>query len=92
MLRLKDLGAAAQEADRALAVAEPLGLRVPLAIAQYVRGSVLAAKSNAAARREYAAAVRTLEQLRNDTGNGKVLERADLAALYAESVRGASGA
>jgi hypothetical protein len=65
---------------------------VPLAIAQYVRAAALGAKSSAAARREYAAAVRTLEQVRNDTGNAKVLERADLAVIHAESVRGASGA
>jgi eukaryotic-like serine/threonine-protein kinase len=91
LLRLKELSAAAQEANRAIAAADALGLRVPMAIAQYVSAAALGAKGGAAARREYAAAVRMLEQVRNDTGNGKVLERADLAVIHAESVRGASG-
>ena len=65
LLRLKDLSAAAQEAERAIPAADSLGLRMPMAIAQYVRAAVLAARSSAAARREYAAAVRLLDQVRN---------------------------
>jgi len=91
LLRVKDLSAAAQEADRAFAAADSLGLRMPLAIAQYVRAAVIGAKSSVAARREYAGAVRMLEAVRNDTGNAKVLERADLAGIHAESVRGSTG-
>jgi hypothetical protein len=79
--------AAEQEADRAIAAAETLGLRVAQAKAHNVRASALRAGKSPEARREFAATLRLLEQVRNDTGNDKVLERADLAALHAESVR-----
>jgi tetratricopeptide (TPR) repeat protein/TolB-like protein len=86
--RVNDLSAAAAEADRALSMADGMGLRVTMATAHYVRGSVLRAKGDsAAARREFAAAVRLFEQVRSDEGNQKVLERSDLAPLYAESAR-----
>ena len=88
LLRLKDLSAASAEANRALSMADGMGLRVSMATAYYVRGSVLRAKGDsAAARREFAAALRLFEQVRSDEGNQKVLERADLAPLYAESAR-----
>jgi tetratricopeptide (TPR) repeat protein len=92
LLALNDLAGAEQEAQRAIAVAEGLGLRVPQAIAHYVRAKTLSARGDSGARREYAAALRLLEQVRNDTGNDKVFERADLAPIEAESRKGSSGA
>ena len=64
---------------------------MPQAIAHYVRAVTLNARGDSTARREYAAALRLLEQVRNDTGNDKVLERADLAPIAAESRKGSSG-
>jgi serine/threonine protein kinase/tetratricopeptide (TPR) repeat protein len=88
LLQLGDLNSAVSEADRALSAAEGMGLRVPLATAHYVRASVRKARGEAAAaRREYAAALRLFEQIRSDDGNAQVLQRSDLAPLYAEIVR-----
>jgi hypothetical protein len=87
LLRVGDRTAAAQEADRAITAAEALGLRVAQAKAHYVRASALQGSNAGEARREFAATVRLLEQVRNDTGNDKVLERADLASIHAESLQ-----
>jgi tetratricopeptide (TPR) repeat protein len=84
---LGDQESAVREGDRALARAEELGLKVPLAKAHYLKASVLRAKGDQAARREFALALRLLEQIRNDSGNEKVLERADLAPVYADSLK-----
>jgi tetratricopeptide (TPR) repeat protein len=86
--RLGDNDAALREADRALSRAEGLGLKVPIAKAHFVKAAVLRAKNDPAARREYAAVVRVLEEVRRDTGNENVLKRADLAPIHAESVQG----
>jgi tetratricopeptide (TPR) repeat protein len=91
LLALNDHAAAEQEAQRAIGVAEGLGLRVPQAVAHYVRAAALNARGDSGARREYAAALRLLEQVRNDTGNDKVFERADLAPIEAESRKGSTG-
>jgi tetratricopeptide (TPR) repeat protein len=86
--KLGDADAALGEADRALSRAEGLGLKVPIAKAHFVKAAVLRAKNDPAARREYAAVVRVLEEVRRDTGNENVLKRADLAPIHAESVQG----
>jgi eukaryotic-like serine/threonine-protein kinase len=91
LLRSGDRTVAAQEADRAVAAAEALGLRVAQAKAHHVRAMALQATNGGEARREFAAALRLLEHVRSDVGNDKVLERADLATLHAES-RKAAGA
>jgi hypothetical protein len=63
-------------------------LKVPIAKAHFVKAAVLRAKNDPAARREYAAVVRVLEEVRRDTGNENVLKRADLAPIHDESVKG----
>ena len=78
---------ALREAERALARAEALGLKVPLAKAHYLKASVLRAKGDPAARRDYAAALRLLEEVKGDGGNENVLKRADLAAMHAECAK-----
>lgn len=88
LLRLGDRTAAAQEADRAITAAEALGLRVAQAKAHHVRASALQTTNAAESRREFTATVRLLEQVRSDTGNDKVLERADLASIHTESLQG----
>lgn len=87
LIRLGDSANGLRETERALAKAEALGLRVPLAKAHYLKASVLRAKGDPAARRDYAAALRLLEEVKNDGGNENVLKRADLAAMHAESVK-----
>ncbi len=71
---------ACEKPSEPLARAEALGLKVPLAKAHYLKASVLRAKGDPAARREYAAALRLLEEVKRDGGNENVLKRADLAA------------
>jgi serine/threonine protein kinase/tetratricopeptide (TPR) repeat protein len=85
--RLGDGGTALQESERAIVRAEALGLKVTLAKAHYVKATILRARGDAAARREYAATLRLLEEVKRDEGNEKVLERGDLAGIYAESTK-----
>jgi hypothetical protein len=91
LIRLGDAAGGLREADRALARAEALGLKVPLAKAYYLKGSVLRAKGDASARREYASALRLLEEVKSDGGNENVLKRADLATIHAECVKWSKG-
>ncbi len=91
---LRELGDAAdalREAERAISRAEGLGLKIPLAKAHYVKAAVLRAKGDQLARREYLAALRLLEEVKNDGGNENVLKRADLAAMHAEAVKWSKG-
>jgi tetratricopeptide (TPR) repeat protein len=86
LLRLGETASARQEADRSLARAEELGLRVPLAKAHYLRATILRAAGDAEARREYAAALRLLEDIKGEDGSQSVLTRADLKSMHAECV------
>jgi serine/threonine protein kinase/Tfp pilus assembly protein PilF len=91
LIRLGDQANGLREAERALAKAEALGLKVPLVKAHFVKASVLRARGDSAARREYAAALRLLEEVKSDDGNGNVLKRADLATMHAECVKWSKG-
>ena len=66
-------------------------MKVPLAKAHYLKASVLRANGDPAARRDYAAALRLLEEVKGDGGNENVLKRADLAAMHAECLRWSQG-
>ena len=87
LIRLGDSANGLREAERALARAEALGLKVPLAKAHFLKASVLRASGDPAARRDYGAALRLLEEVKGDGGNENVLKRADLAAMHAEAVK-----
>jgi tetratricopeptide (TPR) repeat protein len=89
LLALGDRNEALREADRAIGRADILGLKVPLARAHYVKGAVLQANADPGARREFTLAVRAFEDVKRDGGNERVLERADLAGVYAAAVKGA---
>jgi serine/threonine protein kinase/tetratricopeptide (TPR) repeat protein len=91
LIKLGDTANGFREADRALARAEALGLKVPLAKAYYLKGSVLRAKGDSSAWRDYAAALRLLEEVKSDGGNENVLKRADLAPIHAECVKWSKG-
>ena len=86
LLKLGDTANARAEADRSLAKAEELGLRVPLAKAHYLRATMLRAAGDAEARREYAAALRLLEEIKGEDGGQSLLTRADLKSMHADCV------
>jgi eukaryotic-like serine/threonine-protein kinase len=86
LLRLGETADARQEVERSLAKAEELGLRVPLAKAHYLRATVLRGAGDAEARREYAAALRLLEDIKGEDGAQNVLTRWDLQSMHADCV------
>lgn len=87
LLKLGDRPGARQEADRALARAETLGFRMPQAKAHYLRAEILRATGDPDARREYALALRLINEIRSEDGTESVLKRSDLGAIHAESER-----
>ena len=91
LMKLGDQTNALEETERALAKAEGLGLKVSLAKAHYLKASLLRAKSDPAARRDYGTALRLLEEIKGEEGNQNVLTRSDLAAIHADSVRWSKG-
>ena len=84
-LKLGDRVSGRRDAERALARAETLGLRLLAAKAHYLRAEAMRASGDAEARREYGLAVRLLNDLSREDGNQSVLKRADLAPLYADA-------
>ena len=87
LLRLGDRSTARQEAERAIAKAEPLGLRLLSATAHYLRAASLRLGDDADARREYGLALRLLDEIKGEDGNQNVLARADVGKIYAECER-----
>ena len=87
LIKLGDRPAASQEVDRALAKADTLGFRLSQAKGHYLRGELLRAAQDAEARREYAQALRIMNEIRGEEGSQGVLKRSDLAAVYAECER-----
>jgi tetratricopeptide (TPR) repeat protein len=87
LLKLGDRATARDEADRALAKAETLGIRLPLARAHHARAEVRRLGGDAKAPEEYAVALRLLDEIREEDGNQNVIKRADLGAIYADCVR-----
>src|SRR5262249_14640885 len=87
LLTLGDRPAARQEADRTLAKAETLGLRLPQAKVHFVGAEILRADGDPNARGEYGAALRLLTDLNREDGNQNVLKRADISTIYIESER-----
>jgi serine/threonine protein kinase/tetratricopeptide (TPR) repeat protein len=90
--RAKDYARARQELEPALGKAEKLGLRILLAKAHYLLAAILreTGKGEEAAR-QYAATVRLLDDIRNEAGADKVIERADLKPVYEQSSRWSQG-
>jgi serine/threonine protein kinase/tetratricopeptide (TPR) repeat protein len=87
LLKLSDHRGAKQEIDRTLPRAEALGLRELHARAEYVLASALRAAKDDQARRHYAAVTRILDGIRNEQGAEKLLDRADLKAIYDDAKR-----
>jgi len=88
----KDYAGARQELEPALGKAEKLGLRVLLAKAHYLQGTVLRETGNPGeAAGQYAAALRLLDGIRKEAGAEKVIERDDLRPVYEQSSRWSQG-
>jgi tetratricopeptide (TPR) repeat protein len=92
LLKLHDNAGARQQAERAIARADTSGFRLLLARSRYVKGEVLRQAKDASASREYAAALRVLNDLKGEDGNQNLLKRADLRAMYADCEKWSRGA
>jgi len=91
-LRAGNVQQARQDVERTLARAETLGLRELQERAEYVLATALRTAKDPLARRHYATAQQLFDEIKRDEGNQKVLERADLKAIYAECVQGSKAA
>jgi tetratricopeptide (TPR) repeat protein len=88
----KDYSRARQELEPALGKAEKLGLRTLLARDHYFLGTALRETGNGTeATGHYREALRLLDEIRKEAGAEKVIERADLKPIYAESTRWSQG-
>ena len=87
-MQLKDYAHARQLLDRAILQSEKLGLRPLLIQAHFSLAKMLAVQGTAAeASRHYRQALGLLADLRKDPGAEKIMDRADLKAIYSESER-----
>ena len=81
-------GRTRQEVERALVKAEKSGLRTFQAKGQYLLATALRLSGNPTdAAGHYREAIRLLEEIRNEPKAEKVLQRADLNAIYVDSSR-----
>jgi tetratricopeptide (TPR) repeat protein len=88
LVNSKDYSRARQELETALSKAEKLGLRSLLARAHYLLGTALRETGNETeAAGHYREALSLLDEIRKEPGAEKVIERADLQPIYAESTR-----
>jgi eukaryotic-like serine/threonine-protein kinase len=87
-MQLKDYARARQLLDRAILQSEKLGLRPLLIQAHFSLAKTLAAQGiTAEASHHYQQALTLLADLRKDPGADKIMDRADLKAIYSESDR-----
>jgi serine/threonine protein kinase/tetratricopeptide (TPR) repeat protein len=91
LIKLKDVATAREEASRAVAKADALGLRMLIAKARFLRGAALRLANDAEASRDYAAALRLLDEIKGEDGNQNVMKRADFAAMYSDCQRYSKG-
>ena len=87
LIKLKDYATAREEAGRAVAKADALGLRMLIAKARYLQGTARRLSNDSDAPRDYAAALRLLDEIKGEDGNQNVMKRADLSAVYADCQR-----
>ncbi len=92
LVNTKDYSRARQELEQELGKAEKLGLRALLAKNHYLLATALrlTGKGTEAAG-HYREALRLLEEISREAGSSKVIERADLKSIYAESTRWSQG-
>jgi hypothetical protein len=90
LLRVNDPAAARPLIKQALSRSDRLGLRLLRAKAHYLEATLLRLEKNRDARREYATALRLIDELTKDEGNQQLLKRSDLGALHADATRWAT--
>jgi hypothetical protein len=86
LIKLRDYTTARDEVNRALAKAETLALRTLIARARYLRGHALRLLNDPDSSRDYAFALRLLDEMKAEDGNQNVLARADLSVMRADCV------
>lgn len=92
MINGKDYSHAQQELQNALSKSEKLGSRYLTLRIHYLLGNALRLAGNTAeAAGHYREALRLLDEIRKEAGADKVIERADLKPIYAESSRWSQG-
>ncbi|HET9408436.1 MAG TPA: tetratricopeptide repeat protein [Candidatus Sulfotelmatobacter sp.] len=88
LLDAKNYSAAKQELQEALDKSDKLGARVLLAKSHFLLAEALRLTGNGSeAAGQYKEAARLLDEIHNEPGADKVLERADLKPIYQESTR-----
>src|SRR5437899_5943285 len=88
LVNSKDYVRARQELESAMGKSEKLGLRTLLAKDHYLLGTTLRLTGNGTeATGHYREALRLLDEIRKEAGVERVVERADLKTIYAESTR-----
>jgi len=87
LIKLRDYATAREEASRAVAKSDALGLRVLIAKARYLRGTALRLSNDREASRDYGFALRLLDEIKGEDGNQNVMKRADLSSMYADCQR-----
>jgi ATP/maltotriose-dependent transcriptional regulator MalT len=90
LLNAESYSEARQDLDRALRASERLGQKALRARSHFLLAKLQAATGNeAGAGRHYSAAAALLDEMQSEAGSNPLLEREDLAALYAEATRAA---
>lgn len=93
MMQKRDFSHARQEVERALVLADKLGMQPLSARAQYLLATLDRESGNASdAQDHYREALRLLDTMKKDPGAEKLLERADFKTIYDESTRATQGA
>jgi eukaryotic-like serine/threonine-protein kinase len=91
MIRSKDYAHARQQLDTALNTSEKLGTRLQTALIHFQLGHLLKQTDDAAgAAAQYHQAVAILDEIKKEQGAERVLDRADLKAIYKEATNSAS--
>jgi Tfp pilus assembly protein PilF len=89
MMQGRDNDKARQELQRALLRADKLGLQPLSARAHYLLGTIAQTSVNTAeAQDNFREALRLLDTMKKDPGAEKILQRADLKAIYEASTSG----
>ncbi len=93
MIRNHDNVHAQEELERALQRADKIGLKPLSAKAHYLLGNALRASGDQAdAQQHYVSTIQLLDDMRNEQGSDKILQRVDFKTMYDEATRFMQGA
>jgi tetratricopeptide (TPR) repeat protein len=91
LLSSGDRAGARAQADRVIAKAETGKFRLSLAKAHYVKAETMRLGKDSGAQGEYGTALRLLNDMKAEDGNGNILKRTDVGRVYDECVKGSKG-